>query len=71
MIPLVPRDRNRGVSFMTATRSRQRGLMFEQMCMWLHQVATDALTAMDKAMSRDGIRTNDRYDETPLSLPVI
>jgi tRNA-splicing ligase RtcB len=25
-----------------------------------HQVATDALTAMDKAMGRDNIRTNDR-----------
>eukprot|EP00960_Hanusia_phi_P036340 752276-Hanusia_phi.AAC.1 len=26
-----------------------------------HQVATDALTAMDKAMGRDNIRTNDRF----------
>ena len=25
-----------------------------------HQVATDALTAMDRAMSRDGIKVNDR-----------
>ncbi len=25
-----------------------------------HQVATDALTTMDKAMSRDGIKVNDR-----------
>lgn len=25
-----------------------------------HQVATDALTAMDRAMARDGIETNDR-----------
>ena len=25
-----------------------------------HQVATDALTSMEKAMSRDGIKTNDR-----------
>lgn len=25
-----------------------------------HQVATDALTAMDRAMARDGIQTNDR-----------
>ena len=25
-----------------------------------HQVATDALTAMERAMARDGIQTNDR-----------
>ena len=25
-----------------------------------HQVATDALTAMERAMARDGIATNDR-----------
>ena len=49
-------------------RSGCAGLQIGQVCIMVHsgsrglghQVATDALTAMEKAMARDNVQTNDR-----------
>ena len=54
--------------FDTAAASRMGINRVGQICIMIHsgsrglghQVATDALTSMEKAMSRDGIKTNDR-----------